>query len=113
MHNFSRTFFIVLCAAFSAPIQANDIVSVVEQNFPYQEVDRFYGATKIEERRCQEGIPFLISQDDSTTGTQMDIAERIHERIRSLGANGLVITDLTEDSRVRRIMVTPLTCDLR
>lgn len=113
MHIFFRMFLVALCAAFAAPVQADDIVSVVEQNFPYQEVDRFYGATKIEERRCQEGTPFLISEGDSTTGAKMDIAARIHERIRSLGANGLVITDLTEDSRVRRIMVTPLTCDLR
>jgi hypothetical protein len=113
MHFFFRTFFIVLCAAFSAPIQADDIVSVVEQNFPYQEVDKSYGATKIEESRCQEGIPFLISQDGSTTRTKMDIAGRIHEKLRSLGANGLLITDLTKDPLVRSIMVTPLTCDLR
>ena len=113
MHIFFRTLFVVFCVAFSAPIQANDIVSVVEQNFPYQEVDKSYGAAKIEESRCQEGTPFLISKDGSATSTKMDIAERIHARIRSLGANALVITDLTEDPRVRSIMVTPLTCDLR
>jgi len=43
----------------------------------------------------------------------MDIAKQIHEKIRSLGANALVITELAEGSHVRSIMVTPLTCDLR
>jgi len=113
MHIFSRTFFVVLCAVFSAPIQADDIVSVVEQNFPYQEVDKSYGAAKIEESRCQEGTPFLVSQEVSMTSTKMDIAKQIHEKLRSLGANALAITDLTEESHVRKIMVTPLTCDLR
>ncbi|MGI9232587.1 MAG: hypothetical protein ACR2RD_03060, partial [Woeseiaceae bacterium] len=66
---------------------------MVEQNFPYEEVDKSYGATKIEQSQCQEGIPFLITQEDSTARTKLDIAERIHEKLRSLGANGLVITD--------------------
>ncbi len=113
MHIFSRVFFVVLCATFSAPICANDIVSVVEQNYPYREVDKSYGAAKIDERRCQEGTPFRISQEISATSTQMDIAKRIHEKLRSLGANALVITDLTQDPQVKSIMVTPLTCDLR
>jgi len=47
LHIFFRAFFVVVCAAFSAPIYADDIVSVVEQNYPYQEVDKSYGAAKI------------------------------------------------------------------
>ena len=113
MHIFYRAFFIVLCATFSAPIQADDFVSLVEQNFPYQEVDESYGATKIQEGRCQEGTPFQISQEGYRTITRMDVAKRIHEKLRSLGANAFVITDLKEDTHVRSIMVTPLTCDLR
>jgi hypothetical protein len=43
----------------------------------------------------------------------MDVAKRIHEKLRSLGANAFVITDLKEDTHIRSIMVTPLACDLR
>jgi hypothetical protein len=113
MHIFYRTFFVVLCATFSAQIQADDFVALVEQNFPYQEVDESYGSAKIQEGRCQEGTPFPMSQERSQTSTEMDLAQRIHEKLRSLGANAFVITDLKEDSHGRSIMVTPLTCDLR
>ena len=113
MHIFYRAFFVVLCATFSAPIQADDFISLVEQNFPYQEVDESYAVAKIEEGRCQEGTPFQISQEGSQTSTKMDVAKRIHEKLRSLGANAFVITDLKEDTHVRSIMVTPYACDLR
>lgn len=106
-------FFVVLGAAFSTPIQADDFVSVVERNFPYAEVEHSYGSAKIEEGRCQEGTPFAITQEDSETGTKMDLAEQVHARLRSLGANAFIINDLIEDADGRRIMVTPLTCDLR
>jgi hypothetical protein len=106
MHIFYRAFFVVLCATFSAPIQADDFVSVVEQSFPYQEVDESYGVAKIQEGRCQEGTPFQISQEGSGTSTKM-------EKLRSMGANAFVITDLKEDTHVRSITVTPLACDLR
>jgi hypothetical protein len=112
MHIFYRAFFVVLCAIFSAPIHADDFVSLVEQNFPYQEVDESYGAGKIQEGRCQEGTPFQISQEVSRTTTKLEVAKQIHEKLRSLGANAFVITDLEEDTHVRRIMVTPLACDL-
>jgi hypothetical protein len=105
-------FFIVLCAAFSAPIQADGFVSLVEENFPYKEVETSYGMAKIQEGRCQEGIPFQMFQAVSQTSTKMEVAKRIHERLRSVGANAFVITDLKEDTYVRMIMVTPLACDL-
>ena len=113
MHIFYKAFFVVLCATFSAPIQADDFVSLVEQNFPYQEVDESYGVAKIQDGRCQKGTPFQISQEGSRTSTKMDVAKWVHERIRSLGANAFVITDLKEDTHVRSIMVTPYACDLR
>ena len=112
MHIFSKAFFVVLCAIFAAPIQADDFVSLVEQNFPYQEVDESYGVAKIQEGSCQEGTPFQMSQEASQAGTKMDVARRIHEKLRSMGANAFVITDLEEDTHVRRIMVTPYACDL-
>lgn len=112
MHIIYRAFFVVLCATFSAPIHADDFVSVVDQNFPYDEVDESYGVAKIQEGRCQEGTPFQIVQDDSSTDTKMDVAKRIHEILRSMGANAFLITDLEEDTHVRNVMVTPLTCDL-
>jgi hypothetical protein len=102
----------MLCAIFSASIQADDFVSLVQQNFPYEEVDESYGAAKIQEGRCQEGTPFQISQEGSQNSTKMDVAKRIHEKLRSLGANAFVITDLKEDTHIRSIMVTPLACDL-
>jgi hypothetical protein len=113
MHIFYRAFFVVSCATFSAPIPAADFVSLVEQNFTDQEVDESYGVAKIQEGRCQEGTPFQISQEGSQTSTKMDVAQRIHEKLRSLGANAFVITDLKEDTQVRSIMVTPYACDLR
>jgi hypothetical protein len=106
-------FFIALCTTFSAPIQADDFVSLVEQNFPYQEVEESYGMAKIKEGRCQEGTPFQIVQQLFQVSTKMDVAERIHVKLRSLGANAFVITDLKEDTLVRSITVTPLACDLR
>jgi hypothetical protein len=113
MHISYVAFFVVLCATFSAPIQADDFISVVEQNFPYQEVDESYGAAKIQEGRCQEGPPFQIVQEDSPTNTKMDVAKQIHETLRGMGANAFLITDLEEDTHIRRVTVTPLTCDLR
>ena len=106
-------FFIVLCATFSAPIQADGFVSLVEKNFPYKVVEESYGIAKIQEGRCEEGTPFQIFEDGSQTSTKMDVATRIHAKLRSLGANAFVITDLKEDTHVRSIMVTPLACDLR
>ncbi len=94
-------FFIALCATFSAPIQADDFVSLVEQNFPSQEVEESYGIAKIQAGRCQEGTPFQIVQERFQVSTKMDVAERIHVRLRSLGANAFVITDLKEDTLVR------------
>ena len=38
------------------------------------------------------------------------VAEQIHAILRSLGANAFVITELKEDTEVRSITVTPLTC---
>ena len=113
MHFIYRVLFVALCATFSAPVQADDFVSVVEQNFPYREVDESYGVAKIQEGRCQEGTPFQIVQEGSRTDTKMDVAKRIHEILRSMGANAFMITDLEEDTHVRSVMVTPLTCDLR
>jgi len=112
MHIFYKAFFVVFCATFSAAIQADDFISLVEQNFPYQEVDESYGVAKIQEGRCQEGTPFQFSQEGYRTSTKMDVAKLIHEKLRGLGANAFVITDLKEDSHVRSIMVTPLACDL-
>jgi len=113
MHILHRVLFVMLCAIFSASIQADDFVSLVQQNFPYEEVDESYGVAKIQEGRCQEGTPFQISQEGSQNSTKMDVAKRIHEKLRSLGANAFVITDLKEDTHIRSIMVTPLACDLR
>ena len=112
MHILYRVIFVMLCATFSVSIQADDFVSLVQQNFPYEEVDESYGAAKIQEGRCREGTPFQISQEGSRTSTKMDVARQIHEKLRSLGANAFVITDLKEDTHVRSIMVTPLACDL-
>ena len=112
MHIFCRAFFVVLCATFSAPIQADDFVSLVEENFPYQEVDESYGAAQVRDRRCQEGTPFRISQEGSQAITKMDVAKQIHKRLRSLGANAFVIADLKEDTHVRSITVIPLACKL-
>ncbi len=113
MHILFRAFFLVLCATFSAPVQAADFVSLVEQNFPYREVDESYAIAKIQEGRCQEGTPFQMSQEDSQTSKKMDVAKRIHGKLRSLGANAFVITDLKEDTHIRSIVVTPYACDLR
>ena len=112
MRIFYTAFFIILCATFSAPSHADDFVSLVVENFPYQEVEESYGNAKIQEGRCQEGTPFQIIQERFQTSTKMDVAKRIHEKLRSLGANAFIITDLEEDTLVRRIKVTPLTCDL-
>ena len=104
---------VTLCVAFSIHAHADEFISLVEENFPYQEVNESFGAAKIAEGRCKEGTPFTITEEDAESDTNMDIAERIHARIRSLGANAFVITDRKEDTRVRQIMVTPLTCELR
>ena len=112
MRIYIKALLVVLCAAFSATIQADDFVSLVEQNFPYQEVDESYGTAHVQDGRCQEGTPFGISQKSSYGSTKMDLAKRIHEKLISLGANAFKITDLKEDTRVRSMVVTPLTCDL-
>ena len=112
MHIIYRVFFVVLGATFSSSIQADDFVSVVEQSFPYHEVEESYGVAKIQEGRCQEGTPFQIVQEGSRAGTKMDVAKQVHEILRGLGANAFMITDLEEDTHVRSITVTPLTCDL-
>lgn len=113
MHIPQKAAFVILCASFAAHVQADDFVSVVEQNFPYEEVDQSYGGAKIQEGRCEEGTPFTIMQDGFKSGTKMDVAERIHAKLLSLGANAFVITELKEDAQVRSITVTPLTCDVR
>ena len=48
MHIFYRALFALLCATFPASVQADDFVSLVEQSFPYEEVDESYGAAKIQ-----------------------------------------------------------------
>ncbi len=113
MHIFFRIFLVALCVTFSAPIQAGDFVSVVENNFPYQEVDESYGVASIQDGRCQEGTPFSIFHQRSVPSTKIDVAKQIHEELRRRGANAFVITDLKEDSRVRSVVVTPFTCNLR
>lgn len=113
MHILIRVFLVALCATLSAPIQAGDFVSVIEKNFPYQEVDESYGVANIKEGRCKEGAPFSISQQRFRTSAKIDVAKQIHEELRRRGANAFVITDLEEDSRVTSIVVTPFTCDLR
>lgn len=113
MHIFYRAFLVALCATFSAPVLADDFVSTVEQNFPYQEVDESYGVANIRAGRCREGTPFSISQKRFETTTNMDVANRIHEKLRDLGANAFVITDIKEDTLVRSVRVTPFTCVLR
>lgn len=112
MHISYKALVVLLCAAFSAPVHAEDFVSLVEQNFPYREVDQSYGIANIQEGRCQEGTPFVVSQEASKTGTKLDIARQIHARLRALGANAFSTTDMKEDARGRSIVVTPLTCDL-
>lgn len=113
MHISYKALLLVFCATFSAPLYADDFVSLVEENFPYQEVEESYGVASIEAGNCQEGTPFVISQERSQSSTKMDVAKWIHEKLRGLGANAFAITDLQEDTRVRSITVTPLTCDLR
>ena len=113
MHILFRTVFVVLCASFSAPVIADDFVDTVEQNFPYREVDESYGVANIQAGRCQEGKPFLVSQDSSRASTNLDVANRIHEKLRTLGANAFVIIDIKEGTRVTSITVTPYTCALR
>lgn len=112
MHIFYKAPFVFLCATFSAPILADDFVSVVEQNFPYQEVDESYGVASVQAGKCREGTPFVVSQSGYKPGTKFDVAKHIHKTLRSLGANAFAITDLDEDTYVRSITVTPLTCDL-
>ena len=113
MHIFYKAMFAILCASFSAPVFADDFVSTIEQNFPYHEVDESYGVASIHTGRCHEGIPFSMSLERSQTATNLDVANRIHEKLRTLGANAFVIIDIKEDTRVRSIMVTPYTCALR
>lgn len=112
MHIFRRTFFVVLCAAFSAPVLADELVAVVEQNFPYEEVDESYGTAKIQEGQCQEGTPFPILQHGFEASAKIDVAKRIHEKIRSLGANAFSMIEVEKDAHTRSLMVTPLTCSL-
>ena len=110
MHIFAKTIFVVLCAIFSAPVEAEDFVSFVEHNFPYEEVDESHGTANIEDGRCRKGVPFSISQSRFRTTYEMNLAEQVHIRLRSMGANGFVIIDLKEDTLVRSIKVVPLTC---
>jgi len=112
MHIFSKTIFIVLCVIFAAPVEADEFVSFVEHNFPYEEVDESYGTANIEDGRCRKGIPFSISQSRFRTTNEMNLAKQVHKRLRSMGANGFVIIDLKEDTLVRSIKVVPLTCVL-
>lgn len=112
MHSLYKAFFVLLCAAFFAPVQADEFVSVVEENLPYQEVDIPYGTAKIQEGHCKEGKPFPFSPKGFGKTTKLDVARQIHEILLSLGANAFVITDVREDSRLRSMTVTPLVCDL-
>ncbi len=113
MHMSYRAFFVVLFAALSAPVQADDLISQVVQNFPYEEVDESYGTATIQDGRCREGTPFSISEKVFLATTKIELAKLIHQKVRGLGANAFVISDLREDSRARSVLVTPLTCDLR
>lgn len=113
MHIFYKVIFVFLCASFSAPVFADDFVATVEQNFPYKEVDEAYGVASIQAGLCRAGKPFSISQKRFQASTHIDFASRIHEKLRTLGANAFVIVDIEEDTRVRSISVTPYTCDLR
>lgn len=113
MHIFTKTIFIVLCAIFAAPVAADEteeFVSFIEHNFPYEEVDESYGTANIENGQCQKGIPFSISQNRFQTTNEMNLAKQVHERLRSMGANGFVIIELKEETLVRTIKVVPLTC---
>ena len=110
MHSFAKTFFIVLCVIFSASVKAEDFVSVVEH--PYEEVEQSYGAVNIENGRCQQGTPFSVSQRRFQSTKEMDLASQVHDRLRSMGANGFVILELKEDTLVKSIKVVPLTCAL-
>ncbi len=112
MHIFARTIFIVLCAIVAAPVEADDFVSFIEENFPYEEVDESYGTANIENGKCQKGIAFSISQKRFQTTNEMNLAKQVHERLRGMGANGFVIIELKEDTLVRTIKVVPLTCVL-
>lgn len=112
MHDFAKTVFIVLCAIFSASVEAEDFVSVVEHNFPYEEVEQTYGAVNIENGRCQQGTPFSVSQRRFQSTKEMDLASQVHDRLRSMGANGFVILELKEETLVKSIKVVPLTCAL-
>jgi len=110
MHIFAKTIFVVLCAIFAAPVEADDFVSFVEHNFPYEEVDASYGAANIDDGRCRKGLPFSVSQSRYRTTNKMSLAKQVHERLRSMGANGFVIVNLKEETLVRSIKVLPLTC---
>ena len=112
MHISSKAFFVVLCAIFSASVHADDFITLVEKNFPYQEVEESYGVANIEAGRCQEGTPFSISQKRFQNKTNIDLAAQVHERLRSMGANAFVINELQEGTLVRSITVTPLACQL-
>lgn len=112
MRIFSSVIFVVLVAAFSSPVLADDFVSTVEENFPYHEVDQSIGVASIREGRCVQGMPFSISERQSRSGKNIDVASRIHEKLRALGANAFVITQMKEDTRVRSVTVTPYTCRL-
>ena len=108
MHILRRTFVIAACATFSTSVQADDVASHIEENFPYKEVSESYGKSKIHEGQCQEGTPFLVVHDRFQVNGTMNLAARIHEKVRSLGANAMAMTELDGS----RIIVTPLTCNL-
>lgn len=113
MHISIRVFLFVVCATLSAPLRAGDIVSAVEQNYPYQEVAPSYGDAMIQAGRCLEGTPFFIPREDTVKGTSEQIARRIHETVRDLGANAFVLVDPDKGARSSHVKVIPLTCDLR
>ena len=112
MHIFAKAIFIVLCAIFAAPVEADDFVSFIEHNYPYEVVDESYGTANIDNGRCQKGTPFSISQKRFGTTNEMNLAKQVHEKLRSIGANGFVIIELKEETLVRSIKVVPLTCVL-
>ena len=113
MHITRDLFLVLLFSLFLVPAQADEFVSVVEANLPYQKVDLPYGTARIQEGHCKEGTPFPFAPKGIGKTTKLDVARQIHEILLSLGANAFVITDVKEDSRVRSMTVIPLVCDLR
>lgn len=113
MHKEFIVTLIAVCTALSASARAGDIVSEVEQNYPYQEVTSSFGDAMIDKGRCLEGTPFWIPRAYVESGTSKEIARQIHETIRGLGANAFVLLDYPMNARSSDVKVIPLTCDLR